>query len=277
MLLIGHGSRDTEGNLEFLEMVRRLRERNPRQGIDAAFIELAEPGIQTALERYADPTPKTVWVLPVLFFAAGHSKIEIPEIVNEARRKLPHVTFHYGAPLGIHPVLLDIVHERVVAAEPDYLGSEAATREETAILLIGRGSSDPDANGDLHKIARLYWERHRYGWVESCFIGVTEPNLPTGLERCIRLGAKRIIAIPYFIFTGVLIKRIHQVICEEGARFRNVEMIVGDYLGRHPALLTLIEERFEAIRKGPVLMNCDLCKYRVHDLFAQTDSEGRNH
>lgn len=278
LLLIGHGSRDAEGNEEFLEMVRQLKEKNPQQRIDAAFVELAEPGIQAALDRYADPAPKTVWIMPVLFFAAGHSKVEIPEIVNEARRRLPHVAFHYGAPLGIHPILLDIVHERVVAAErtasllPNGLGSGAATREETAILMIGRGSSDPDANGDLHKIARLYWERYSYGWVESCFIGVTHPDLPTGLKRCIQLGAKRVIAIPYFIFTGVLIKRIHRIISEEQASHPGVEMVAGDYLGRHPALLTLIEERFEAIRKGPVLMNCDLCKYRVHDLVTQTDS-----
>jgi sirohydrochlorin cobaltochelatase len=271
LLLIGHGSRDTEGNEEFLEMVRLLREKNPQQRIDAAFVELAEPGIKTVLDRYADPSSKTVWIMPVLFFAAGHSKIEIPEIVNEARRRLPHVSFHYGAPLGIHPILLDIVHERVVAAErsaprfPDGAGSGVATREETAILLIGRGSSDPDANGDLHKIARLYWERYSYGWVESCFIGVTRPDLPAGLNRCIRLGAKRIIAIPYFIFTGVLIKRIHRIISDEQASHPGAEMIVGDYLGRHPALLTLIEERFKAIRNGPVLMNCDLCKYRADD------------
>lgn len=275
LLLIGHGSRDTEGNEEFLEMVERLRGKNPLQRIDAAFVELAEPDIKTALGRYADPAPKTVWIMPILFFAAGHSKVEIPEIVNEARRRIPHVAFHYGAPLGIHPILLDIVHERVAAVEAaasprsNGLGSGAATREETAILLIGRGSSDPDANGDMLKIARLYWERHRYGWVESCFIGVTQPDLPTGLKRCIRLGARRIIAIPYFIFTGVLIKRIHRIISEEQTNHPGVEMMVGDYLGRHPALLTLIEERFEAIRKGPVLMNCDLCKYRVHDLVAQ--------
>lgn len=274
LLLIGHGSRDAEGNQEFLEMVRQLREKNPQRRIDAAFIELAEPNIQTVLDGYADPAPKTVWIMPVLFFAAGHSKVEIPEIVNEARRRLPQVAFHYGAPLGIHPILLDIVHERVVAAEravpllPNGLESGAATREETAILLIGRGSSDPDANGDLHKIARLYWERYSYGWVESCFIGVTQPDLPTGLKRCVRLGAKRIIAIPYFIFTGVLIKRIHRIISEAQASHPEAEMVVGDYLGRHPALLTLIEERFEAIRKGPVLMNCDLCKYRVDDLIA---------
>lgn len=269
LLLIGHGSRDAEGNEEFLEMVRQLREKNPQQRIDAAFVELAEPGIQAALDRYADPAPKTIWIMPVLFFAAGHSKVEIPEIVNEARRRLPHVAFHYGAPLGIHPILLDIVHERVVAAEKT---ASLLPKEETAILLIGRGSSDPDANGDLHKIARLYWERYSYGWVESCFIGVTHPDLPTGLKRCIRLGARRIIAIPYFIFTGVLIKRIHRIVSEEQASHPGVEMVSGDYLGRHPALLTLIEERFEAIRKGPVLMNCDLCKYRVHDPVTQTDS-----
>lgn len=263
LLLIGHGSRDPEGNQEFLEMVRQLRQKIPHQQIDAAFMELAEPDIKTVLDRYADPAPKIVWVLPVLFFAAGHSKVEIPEVIREARRRLPQVTFHYGAPLGLHPILLKIVDERVTAAE---LTVSSRPREETAILLVGRGSSDPDANGEMHKISRLYWERQRYGWVETCFIGVTQPDLPKGLERCIRLGAKRIIALPYFIFTGVLIKRIHRVISQKRVEHPGVEIIVADYLGRHPALLSLVEERFRAIQEGPILMNCDLCKYRFPDL-----------
>ena len=262
-LLIGHGSRDPESNEEFLALVSALREKDPRRRIDAAFVELAEPGMREILFGYGGNGPKTVWILPLLFFGAGHSKDEIPEVIREARHKSPEVTFHYGTPLGIHPSLLAIVNEKVEAAVKK---AGSRPREETAVLLIGRGSSDPDANGDLHKVSRLFWEAHRYGWVETCFIGVTLPDLPGGIRRCVNLGAKRIIAIPYFIFTGVLIRRIEKIVNEHAPVFPGVELLLGDYLGKHPSLLTLVEARFEDIRKGPVFMNCDLCKYRFPEL-----------
>ena len=265
-LLIGHGSRDQESNEEFLTLVSDLRRKRTGQQIDAAFVELAEPNMKTVLESYGDPLPKKVWILPLLFFAAGHSKTEIPEVIREARLRSPHVEFHYGSPLGIHPILLDIVHERVAQEEKN---TAALPKEKTAILLIGRGSSDPDANGDLFKVSRLFWEQHRYGSVETCFIGVTQPDLPGGIKRCVQLGARRIIAIPYFIFTGVLIKRIQGIVSDHQKIYPEVEILMGDYLGRHPSLLTLVEERFAAIQKGPVLMNCDVCKYQFPDLVPE--------
>ncbi|MBI1819681.1 MAG: sirohydrochlorin chelatase [Nitrospirae bacterium] len=265
-LLIGHGSRDQEGNEEFLSLVEDLRKKNKNRRIDAAFVELAEPNMRTVLEGYGDPEPKTVWILPLLFFGAGHSKAEIPEVIHEAREKYSHVDFRYGTPLGIHPSLLKMVHDRVLKAEK---GVRPLAKEETAILLIGRGSSDPDANGDLHKVSRLFWEAFRYGLAETCFIGVTQPDLPAGIKRSVQLGAKRIIAIPYFIFTGILIKRIEKILSENRPVYPGVEILTGEYLGKDPLLLSLIEERFHAIKKGPVLMNCDLCKIQFPELAGQ--------
>ena len=262
-LLIGHGSRDREGNDEFAAMVDALRKRNPGRIIDAAFVEQAEPGMRAVLESYGGASPKTVWILPLLLFGAGHSKKEIPEAINQARALHPEVDYRYGTPLGIHPSLIRMIDDRVTKA---LRGSTAVREEETAILLIGRGSSDPDANGDFYKLGRLYWEAHPYGWVETCFIGATQPDLPAGLRRCIQLGAKRVIAVPYFIFTGVLIKRIERILREGRATTAGPEILIGEYLGLDPLLFALIEERFEAIGKGPVLMNCDLCKVQFPEL-----------
>ena len=272
-LLIGHGSRDQEGNDEFLSLVADLKKKNPARRMDAAFVELAEPNMREVLESYGDPSPKTVWILPLLFFGAGHSKTEIPEVIHEARVRHPHVEYRYGTPLGIHPSLLKIVNDRVHHAEE---GTAPVAKEETAILIIGRGSSDPDANGDLHKVSRLFWEGDRYGSVETCFIGVTQPDLPSGIKRCVQLGAKRIIAIPYFIFTGVLIKRIEKILTESRSVYPSVEILIGRYLGKDPLLLELIEERFDAIRKGPVLMNCDLCKIQFPEL-SSSRHQGHSH
>ncbi|HXN07286.1 MAG TPA: sirohydrochlorin chelatase [Nitrospiria bacterium] len=262
-LLIGHGSRDDEGNREFLETVSEMKRRHPQRRIEAAFVELAEPGMREVLLGYRQDETARVQVLPLLLFGAGHSKTEIPEVIREAREKSPGIVFQYGTPLGIHPSLFKIVQERVREAEEK---AGPIPREKTAILLIGRGSSDPDANGDMHKVARLFWEQNRYGWVETCFIGVTLPNLPEGIRRCAALGAKRIIALPYFIFTGVLIKRIQDLVSEQRKKYPEAEILQGNHMGKDPLLMELIEERFEAMSQGPVLMNCDLCKFQFPEL-----------
>lgn len=75
-----------------------------------------------------------------------------------------------------------------VAAPP---APVTVTNEETAVLVLGRGSSDPDANSDFFKMTRMLWEKLPYRWAESSFIGVTQPSFPDGLERCLLLGAKK--------------------------------------------------------------------------------------
>ena len=100
--------------------------------------------------------------------------------------------------------------------------------------MVGRGSSDPDANSELFKLARLLWESRRYPWAEVCFIGVTAPSLPEGLARCRALGARRVLVVPYFLFTGVLIPRIHRLVDEFVAAHPGLEARVADYLNGHP-------------------------------------------
>ena len=85
-------------------------------------------------------------------------------------------------------------------------------------MLVGRGSSDPDATSDLYKFARLLADNRGLGLVEPAFAGVAQPTVPEALERCRRLGAKRIAVVPFFLFTGVLVPRIYAQAAEYAAQ-----------------------------------------------------------
>ncbi|MDQ4130225.1 MAG: hypothetical protein M3133_04425, partial [Actinomycetota bacterium] len=169
----------------------------------------------------------------------------------------PTVTFHYGAPLGVHPDLLSIIDERLDAA------LQPAARAETAVLLVGRGSSDPDANADLAKVARLLWEGRPHETVEFAFAGITSPKVQAGLERCRRLGARRIAVVPYFLFTGVLLRRIHAEALAFATANPGLDIVVTDHLGADRRVARLVLERFDEARAGRAHPNCDLCQYRV--------------
>ena len=113
------------------------------------------------------------------------------------------MTFHYAAPLGVDARLFDVLdeqlEERVLEAEQQ---TSAHNREETAVLLVGRASTDPDGNSEVFKIGRLLWESPGYGWVGVCFVNLACPAVREGIIRCVTLGAKRVIVVLYFFHRG---------------------------------------------------------------------------
>jgi sirohydrochlorin cobaltochelatase len=260
ILLVGHGSRDPEGNAEFLGFAEAVRMSVGSRVVEPCFIELAEPTVQEGIARCVIQGVRQIIVLPVILFAASHVKIDLPHEIDIAKEKYPNVEFYYGRHFGVNPLILEILDEIIEKAK---LNSPLCDQGDTAILVVGRGSSDPDANSDLYKVARIFWERKRFKYVEVCFIGVTFPDFYEGVRRCVSLGARRVVILPYFLFTGVLINRIKQKVLEMKPAYPGVDFLLCDYLGAHPNLVKLIVERADEAVKGTAFMNCEMCKYRV--------------
>jgi sirohydrochlorin cobaltochelatase len=259
VLLVGHGSREQSGNDEFLKFCDVITPHLGPERVETCFIELTTPLVPESLDRCVALGARRVIVLPVILLAAGHVKVELPHELDGVKDRHPGVEFLYGRHIGLDPLVIDIMRERLADVERE----AGWPPEDTAILVVGRGSSDPDANSELYKLARLLWESRRYPWVESCFIGVTSPSLPDGLARCAALGARRIITVPYFLFTGVLIPRIHRIVNDFTAEHAGIEVRVSDYLNGHPKLITVLQNRKREAMQGEARMNCALCKYRV--------------
>ncbi|MEK5466945.1 sirohydrochlorin chelatase [Paenibacillus sp. FSL R7-0210] len=246
--------------------------------VETCFIELASPSIAGGIARCIEGGAAEIYVVPIILFAAGHSKLDIPMAIDEAKQRYPGVKFIYGRPLGVQDRAVDILLERIQEAERlpllqvkaaggmdlDLRGNGASTIEDkdTIVLLMGRGGSDPDANSDLYKISRLLWERTGYRSVESCFIAIAKPSLPDGLERCLALGARRIIVLPYLLFTGVLMQQFAERVAQFAAEHPGLEVEIGGTLGAHPLLVDMLTERIEETLEGRAFSNCDNCKYR---------------
>jgi cobalt/nickel transport system ATP-binding protein len=189
--------------------------------------------------------------------AAGHLKNDGPATLARARRRHPDVRFRMGRDLGIDPVVLDVAEERIRAAIGD------ADPADVGVVLVGRGSSDPDATSDLYKLARLLADGRGIGFVEPAFIQVTQPDVPAALERARRLGAKTIVVMPLFLFTGVLVPRVYRQAQEWAAEHPEIELRAAAHLGPDRRLAKLVLERHREAIAGDVRMNCDLCVYRV--------------
>jgi sirohydrochlorin cobaltochelatase len=257
LLVVGHGSRDPRGAHEFQELVTLVRERNPMLAVEGGFIELSLPPISECVSRLRAAGARKVTAVPLMLLAAGHAKDDIPATLVREKISHPEVNFRYGRALGIRPELLALMDERISEAVPE------EEQGETAVLVVGRGSSDPDANSDLFKISRLFYEGRLYPMVEPAYVSMTPPNVPAGLERLKSLGARRVAVFSYFLFTGVLEERIRRQSEEFAAQNPDVSVSYAGYFGPHASVADLVVERYHEALRGDIRMNCDVCVHRV--------------
>ena len=130
-------------------------------------------------------------------------------------------------------------------------------------MVVGRGASDPDANSNVAKVTRMLWEGMGFGWAETAYSGVTFPLVAPGLEHAAKLGYRRIVVFPYFLFTGVLVQRIYDIADEVAA-----QAIPTSSSSRPPTSTTTrwcwkpSPTGSSEILDGSNNMNCELCKYR---------------
>lgn len=261
-MLMGHGSADREGAEEFVQVVEAVRAES-QLPVEAGFLEFFGPvlhSIEEAIDAVAASGAERVLAVPVLLFYAGHAKYDMPGQIVTGRGRHPRLDLRAAPPFGTQELLLEIIEQRIRELE-ERLGPTA--REETSVLLVGRGTSDPEANADFYKIGRLIWERNEYAAIECCFIAMTQPGVPEGIERCVRLGARRVLVVPYFINTGVLVKRIEQKALAAREQHPDVEIAVGEHFGAHPKLVRLILDRARAlVEQGNDALSERTCLYR---------------
>jgi sirohydrochlorin cobaltochelatase len=257
LLVVGHGSRDPRGAREFHQLVALVRERNPTLAVEGGFIELSRPPISECVNRLVEGGARRIAAVPLMLLAAGHAKDDIPATLAREKMSHPDLEFRYGRALGIRPELLSLMDEKISAIVPE------EKKKETAVLIVGRGSSDPDANSDLAKISRLFYEGRPYPFVEAAYVSLTPPDVPAGLERLERLGAEKIAVFSYFLFTGVLEERIREQSVRFAAENPGVEVAYAGYFGPHERVADLVSERYEEAVNGDIRMNCDVCVHRV--------------
>ncbi|HEY9876717.1 MAG TPA: sirohydrochlorin chelatase, partial [Candidatus Obscuribacterales bacterium] len=269
LLMIGHGTKDEEGRQSLLDFATAYQALDTSRPVVPCFLELTAPNIQAGVDRCVEQGFYDLSVLPVLLFAARHNKFDITNELDRARARHPQVKFYYGRHFGITPQVLDLWRSRL--AELDQPQWE---RSDTVLLFVGRGSSDPDANGDVYKLARILWEGSGYHTVETCFIGITHPRLEEGFRRARLYQPKRIIVLPYFLFTGILVKKIFDITAQQQEQFPDISMTCLPEMGIHPTLLSVLREREIETQLGQVQMNCEMCKFR---LAAAANGTGHTH
>jgi sirohydrochlorin ferrochelatase len=252
LLLVAHGSKNAAGVAEARALGAAVAAGCPDLAVATGFLELADPPAGVVLDQLVARGCQRITVQPLMLLAAGHGKNDVPAIVLEGRARHPEVELAFGSPLGVVPELLTIAHGNLKEAAGDGL----------PLLVIARGTSDPDANAEAARAARLLAEWSGAPDVELGFTGVTWPSVPDALNRMARLGHERLAVFFWFLATGKLVERARDQISTFVATTA-VEVIDAGYFGPNPALVPVISERHLEAVSGVHRTNCDTCSYRA--------------
>ena len=261
IVIAGHGSRDPEGIREFEHLVQLVRQRARGRRVNHGFLEFACPTIEEAIRARIAAGARRVAVVPGVLLGATHAKNDMPGEVLALQREFPQAKVHYGVPLQLHPLVLKLMRERIVEAEAR--SQKLLKRSESCLVVVGRGTTDPDANSDVSKLARMLEEGLRFGASFVCYAGTAKPLVADGLRLAVRLGFTRVVVAPFFLFTGILVKRIYSAVTDLAARHPEIEFLKCEYLGIHERLADALLDRADESISGRTTANCSLCKYRV--------------
>jgi sirohydrochlorin cobaltochelatase len=238
VLICGHGSRDSEAIAEFELVAATLRPRLPEFDLGIGYLEFARPTIHDGLAALAARGARQILAIPAMLFEASHVKNDLPREMSGFMAGNPAVDVRLGRDLASDPGLLRAAADRIADAAPD-----GVPRRETLVAVVGRGASDPDANANFSKLARLLGEAMGFGGVEAAFSSLAHPRVDEALTRGAQMGFRRIIAFPYFLFTGVLVKRVYAQSDAAARRFPEIEFVNALYLRDHPKVLDALHDR----------------------------------
>lgn len=272
ILLVAHGARDPgdEGNREVESFAEQWRARHPEACIEVCWIEHAPTLLAAGLDRAAETLGGAggrVLVLPLILNAAGHVKGDIPNELSAARARHPAVEFRCGYYLGTTDQLVKALRHRLHQA---MIGLAMPDPQTTGIVLLARGASDMEATGEVAKMAHWLFETTQHQLVFPAFTGICFPRLEQVVQRLDLLGASQIIVLPYYLFTGRLIKRINQQVQRLRSQYPHRVIAQADYIGCHEQLFDLLDLRLQQCRDESALLPCDGCSIALA-VDAQTD------
>lgn len=250
VMVCGHGSRDIEAIKEFEELTYALAGQFSDQIVGHGFLEFAQPTLQEGLDSLREKGVDRVFAVPGMLFAGGHVKNDVPSILNEYAARHSNMTIQFSRELGLDTKLLQAAADRITKAEKD--ASNSISREETLLMVVGRGSSDSDVNNNIKEICRMLKESMGFNQGEICFSGIASPLVEPGLEQAVKLGCRQIIVFPYFLYNGVLVKKIYSITDRIAKKFPDIEFLKAKYLGNHLKVVETFADRIRDLAE-------DLC------------------
>ncbi|MFQ3188648.1 MAG: sirohydrochlorin cobaltochelatase [Gammaproteobacteria bacterium] len=263
IIICGHGSRAKIAEEEFSLLATGLRARFPQLEVEYGFLEYSSPNIHMALDRMIAKGITNIYAVPGMLFSATHAQNDIPSVLITYMQKNPDLTIKYGKELGLHDEMIMAFQHRIMEAIDRVEMPKPGDLYDTMLVVVGRGTSVARANAEASKLTRIVAENMGFGWCETVYSGVTFPSVGRGLEMALKLGFKKIVVAPYFLFSGKLIGRINAYIEKVAVDNPDVSFHVADYLRDQAHVINTFVERIEETVSQPAVNNGLMEKFQA--------------
>ena len=250
VLICGHGSRAKIAEEEFSLLAKSLRNRHPQLKVEYGFLEYSAPNIHMALDSLLAQGVTKIYAVPGMLFAATHAQNDIPSVLTTYQEKHPGLEIEYGTELGLHDEMITAFQTRILEAM-NLTHVHDGDLYDTMLVVVGRGTSVSAANAEAAKLTRLVSENLGFGWSETVYSGVTYPSVGRGLEMAVKLGFKKIVVAPYFLFGGKLIDRIYAYTDKIAAENPDIQFMKAGYLRDQAHVINTFAQRIEETIDGP--------------------------
>lgn len=238
LVLAGHGTRDRAGIVECLALADRVRSLLPGVRVEAAFVELTPPTIESALASVLDDGADGVVVVPLMIGAGGHVRADIPEAIEAGRHGYGQARVVCSRHLGAPAPMVSAALQRIERARGDWDVSEVG------LVVVGRGCSVTDANADHVRLTRLLQESGGYAHATPAFIQVTLPSVAEALDMAHAVGHRKLVVMPHYLFPGRLTTWVRDAASEWALDHPHAHVRVADPIGDSPELAGLVVTRY---------------------------------
>ncbi len=234
VLYVSHGSRVEEATDEAISCIHAANQNINTSLWEICFLELADPTVIQGIDKLVQRGATSIVIIPVLLLSAGHYYKDIPDEIDKARNHYPNTSFVYGQPLGVQDRIVDVLVERLEEAD-------IAHQTNANILLVGRGSRNPETKRDIETIAQKLKTKLKIAEVDVCYLAAISPTFEEGLNSSLKKSGSQTFVVPYLWFTGILIQSMQKQINE--LRNADEEIVLCHYLDHHPIMVQALADR----------------------------------
>ena len=210
-------------------------------------MEFQQPSIADGWKSLTERGVNHVRVAPLLLFAAGHAKQDIPNAIARCQETTPWVQHDQCGPISRHPAIIELLGRRLQTT----LGMVDPAARRTAVVIVGRGSYDPCAQADMRVLGELINHRLHVSRVETAFFAMANPKLPEVIDGIASGGdCDAVVVQPHLLFSGRLLEAIGRQCEEAEARHPGLRVVCSGCLGPEPLVAAAIADRISSVGRG---------------------------
>ena len=182
-----------------IRLAARLRERGVAPIAEAGFLNFSRPTIAEAVAKCVAAGATSVTVQPYFLIDGVYVQQDLPSDVATVAAQFPQLTIRVAPCFGFHEKLAAIALERVQAVDP---APGAANGTQSALLVMAHGTPLEHANQPVRQTTAWLHAKTHYSLAATAYLDCNTPRIADAIDDLAAQGARKIVALPYFLHRG---------------------------------------------------------------------------